>query len=727
MGTRAGGHTRYAFPVLDGIRPESLPRLARIPRKPACGIRSLIAIGSCRPGTGHGLPVGGEGCMVVPQEVPLGPRDFVNREADLGRVDRLWASRSAGATRLGVCTGLPGVGKTAFIRRCVQRFRDTAVFSGGDLHVEFASVDGIAPSVADALGSCLLALGVAKDVMPSTLAERANRLRTITAEKAVLIVLEDVSDAAQVLPFVPNGSGSAVLVTSSAQLSDLLADGAEAIRLEPLDDASGAHLVTTLVGARAEAEPEAVGRLVRLCSGLPVALKVAASRLLARRGMSVGELASQIESGRSGFAVGGEDKVSAVFAVAYEALASEPARIYRLLGLYTGRDLTQDTLARLADVGQDASSSAVETLIESGLLNEDSDGRLSLHAMVRRHARQLAFSQDGADECEAAVRRVVTHLVTTAAFADLAVLGTGRYRVDPDTLTHGWKSPFAGASAKREALAWLDRERGNLLAVQRAAADLDMHDESWRLAEALTALYVTRRYLVDWTESSALGANSARLIGNRRAEARLRSFVSRAWSDLGNLDRAGEELVDRALPLAEQADDTRLLASVWEMLGRYRDHVDPGDAAEAYQRAIALFAQENDTRGIAFTSLFLGSSHYRSGRLQEAEDILRNALAQIREVGDARMHGRCLTELGNVLRARGATGQARQTLDEAVEILRDDDQPYYEAEAREDLLTLVEDETGLQALMEIHERLGSGRAGEFRDRLRRLRDSAPSA
>ncbi|UMP07032.1 NB-ARC domain-containing protein [Amycolatopsis sp. EV170708-02-1] len=665
--------------------------------------------------------------MVVPQEVPLGPRDFVNREADLARMESFWASRSPGVAQLGVCTGLPGVGKTAFIRRCVQRFRDAKVFSGGDLHVEFASVDGIAPSVADALASCLLALGVAKDVMPSTAAGRANHLRSITARKPVLIVLEDVTDAAQVLPFVPNGADSAVWVTSSAQLSELLAEGAEAIRLEPLDDASGAHLVISLVGARAEAEPEAVDRLVQLCSGLPVALKVAASRLLARPGLRVGDLVEEIEGGRSGFAVGGKDKVSAVFAVAYDALDSVSARIYRLLGMFAARDLTLDTLARLVDVRGDALNTAVETLIESGLLNEDSGNRFSLHAMVRRHARQLALTEDGAEECEAAVRRVVIHLLATAAFADLAVLGPRRYRVDPGTVTGRSKSPFLGDAAKEAALAWLDRERANLLAVQRAAADLEMHEESWRLAEALSALYVTRRYLVDWTESSDLGATSARIAGNVRAEARLRSFVSRAWTDLGDLGRAREEL-DRAVTLAEETTDTRLIASVWEMLGRYRDHTDPDNAAEAYRRAIALFSQESDSRGVAFTSFFLGSSQRQAGLDEHAEDILRNALEQIREVGDARMLGRCLTELGNVLRARGRTEEAYQVLDEAIETLGRDGQPYYEAIARESLLPLLEADgdrrrSCLRALVDVHQRLGSGRADEFSELLRRRQDS----
>ncbi|MFI5783836.1 hypothetical protein [Nocardia sp. NPDC051570] len=78
-------------------------------------------------------------------------------------------------------------------------------------------------------------------------------------------MLENVTDSAHVLPFLPNSAASAVLVTSS-QLSELLLDGAEVRRLEPLDGAAGTHMINELVGARAHAEPDAVSELVRQCS-----------------------------------------------------------------------------------------------------------------------------------------------------------------------------------------------------------------------------------------------------------------------------------------------------------------------------------------------------------------------------------------------------------------------------------------------------------------------------
>ncbi|NBH02905.1 tetratricopeptide repeat protein [Amycolatopsis sp. SID8362] len=668
--------------------------------------------------------------MVVPHEVPLGPRVFVNRLPDFGRMAAFWELRRPGAPRIGVCSGLPGVGKTAFVRRCVQGARDADAFPGGDLHVDFGPVDGERLSVSDALASCLNALGVAREVLPASLAERANQLRTITAHRPVLLVLEDVTDAAQVLPFVPNSQASAVLVTSSGRLSELIVDGAEPIPLEPLDGEDGAHLLRELVGPRAEAEPGAVAELVRQCAGLPVALKVVAARLVARPALSIASLAQRIaedDGGLNAFTARGQEKVSAVFSAAYDALSAEAARLYRLLGLVPGPDLPLDVVASVVDRPRSVVAELVESLDDAGLLSVGSTGRLSLHPMVRRHAAHLARLRDPADEQDAALRRLVDHLLVKAAFADQAVLGAGRYRCTPAELTRAKSSPFTGPGAKAAALDWLDTERQALLAAQRLAAEQGRHTESWQLAEALTALYVTKRYLVDWTISSELGASSARHVGNSRAEARLRSFVSRAWTDLGRLDRAEDELITKALPIAEESADVRLRASVWELVGRFRDETAPEAAAEAYEHAIELFSSQDDARGVAFVTFFLGCSLHRSGRRDLAEETLRRSLPLIRAVPDTRMEGRCLTELGAVLFAAGRPDLAHRELTQAVALLTRGGYPYFEAQAHEKLLAIAEADgevadarAALTRLAEIHLNLGSSRAADFRERLDRL-------
>jgi tetratricopeptide (TPR) repeat protein len=670
--------------------------------------------------------------MVVPHEVALAPRVFVNRQPDFEWMDGFLSRDGAGA-RVGVCSGLPGVGKTAFVRRCVERARAARMFADGELCVEFGSGHDGRTSVADALAACLAALGVSAEAIPASLAERVNRWRSLTAEKSVLIVLEDVTDAAQVLPFVPVGSASVVLVTSNGRLTELVLDGADFRRLEPLNGAAGAHLITELVGDRARQDPGAVAELVRQCAGLPVALKIAVGKLMARPGLAIRSLVAAVAADSSGlalFTTSGWEKVAAVFSNAYDTLDEESARLYRLLSVFPGQDLTAATAAALIDRDFVTTDAAIATLVEAGLLAEDSAQRLSLHSLLQRHASQLSKRLDQERDRIHALRGVVRHLLVRAAFADRAILGAERYRCTPQTVLSGYRSLFVGGDARRDSLDWMDGERANLLAVQRVAVTRGWHDWAWQLAEALTALYVTRRYYVDWIVSSELGASAAGLVGNRRAEARLRSFVSRAWTEHGRPERAREELMERALPLADTVGDGRLLASVWELIGRYRDATgDPAGAAAAYARSLALFGSENDSRGTAFVTLFLAQALRRQGDLEHAEATADTALTLIRGLSerDRRMEGRCLTELGRILDERGRADRARVLFDDAVGVLTASGDRFYAAAAHERLLHIGErtrDEelvrASLEQMIRIHSALGSDRVGEFTASLSRL-------
>ncbi|WP_040815277.1 tetratricopeptide repeat protein [Nocardia concava] len=671
--------------------------------------------------------------MVVPHEVPLGPRVFVNRRADFEWVDNLWAAERAAGTRVGVCAGLPGIGKTAFVRRCVERARAARTFADGDLCVDFGRVDGVRPSVADALATCLMAVGVSEDAVPASLAARTNLLRSLTAEKSVLIVLEDVTDAAQVVPFLPISASSSVLVTSNARLSELVLDGAEARYFEPLDGAAGAELIGELVGERARREPGAVVRLVRLCAGLPVALKVAAAKLVARPMLRIESLVASIETDDSGLVAYGRagwEAVAAVFSDAYEGLDDEAARLYRLLGVFPGRDLSAETASAL--IGRDAVTTemAVSELIEAGLLSEDSNQRLSLHSLLRRHAGELSERLDAEKVRDDALRAVARHLLLRAAQADIAALGTKRFRCTPDDVVAGYRSPFTGAEARRSGLDWLDAERPNLLAVQRVAAERGWHELAWQLGEAMTAVFVTRRYYVDWTVSSEIAVASARLAGNRRAEARLRSFVSRAWLELERPERAREELLVEALPLAESAGDGRLLASVWEFVGRYREATGDIDGAiAAYARSIELFNGENDARGTAFVTFFLARAYRSRGDLEQAEQTMRTARSLIEALvePDPRMVGRSITELGRILDERGESQEARTLFTEAARMLAGSGDAFYEAAAHERLWQLGQRlgdravmREALERMVSIHRILGTGRADSLSEELRRV-------
>lgn len=249
------------------------------------------------------------------------------------------------------------------------------------------------------------------------------------------------------------------------------------------------------------------------------------------------------------------------------------------------------------------------------------------------------------------------------------------------------------------------------------------YDEAWQLAESLTALYLSKRYLADWIESSEVGAQAASRVGNQRVEARLRSFMSRALLDLGQVDRARRQL-DLALPLAQESGDVRLLASVWELIGRFRDSTgDPADAISAYEQAIAEFRKEDDRRGIAFVTMFLGNALLAQERYDEAESTLRQAIELCRE-HDARMTARARIGLGTVHMRQGRLDDAETELASSLAALVARGHLNYVVQAREALADLAalrgdvaERRAQLTAALKIQEQFGGPEVERLRSKL----------
>lgn len=660
----------------------------------------------------------------VPRQVPSGPLRFVNREVELAAVSELVADRMANGSRIAVCTGLPGVGKSALVRKAVEQVR--SAFPGGELLVEFGSADSGGISVDDALASCLLALGVADSVMPAGFRDRVNLYRTKTAVAPMLVVLDDVADPAQVTPLVPRAAGSVVLVTSTARLTELQLDGAQLVQVEPLDDVSGTRMLRELCGPRVDSEPGAVTSLVRECGGLPVVLRAAAARLLGRRSLTVAQLVDDIAAERRGLVPArGQDQTTALFALIYRQLPEETARMYRVLGGLPGPDASVAFAAAAFGASVQAGGELLADLVEAGLVQEMADGRLRMHQTVRRHAVERGLAEDTDQVRAASVRLAIDELLVQVAFADRAVLGTGRYRCTPhDQLLAGRVDPFAGEDARPRALSWLAAERANLAAGVRACTANGWHDLAWQLAESATALYVTRRYLVDWTDTSELGADAAAVVGNVAAEARLRSFSSRPWTERGDLARARREL-DTAAALARNVDDVRLRASIHEMDGRYHDVAGDFTASTAaFRHALDLFRSVGDRRGEAFVSSFLGAAQYRAGEHYEALRTSATALELINSVGDARMAGRTMINLADVHVAVRETEQAGEWLARAIDVLEVNGDLFHEAQARMKLADLELDagdvesaRRSLRRARDLHFRLGSARVDELERKL----------
>jgi tetratricopeptide (TPR) repeat protein len=115
--------------------------------------------------------------------------------------------------------------------------------------------------------------------------------------------------------------------------------------------------------------------------------------------------------------------VRAKFEESYRALPPDAARLLRLLGLQPGDDFGVAAAAALAGVPEAAARDLLGTLAGRGLVAGAAGGRYRLPGPVRDYARERAVREDGEEERDAALRRVLDHYLAGAGEADLEAEG----------------------------------------------------------------------------------------------------------------------------------------------------------------------------------------------------------------------------------------------------------------------------------------------------------------
>jgi len=673
----------------------------------------------------------------MPQQIPAFAGSFFNRGTELAALQRHLARGQPTGVTMVLVIGMPGAGKRALTSYGVTPLRDR--FPGGQIHIDFATLSGRSggAAVSEATVTALRAVGVDDRFVPASLADQVALFRSRTAGRGpMLIVADGVTDPAQVRALVPTAAGSAVVVTTEYQLADLVKEGAKVIEVKALPTRDAVALLAEMCSDdRVADDPAAAEEIVRQCGGLAEALRVAGARLALDRSLTVADLAEELadEAGRldalslPGWAAtrvaGG---VPAAFAVSYSRLPTEAQQLYRTLGAVELDECTKDLAAAVTGMDLTEAASALETLARASLLERSGRGRYRMHPLVRLHAARQAAVEDP-DARGTVLRRAIGAYLPFTSWADRAIMGGDRLRVGQfNPLTSGTPNPFTGAKPRMVGLAALEAERANLLAVIRAASEAGMDEPVWQLSLALTALYLNHRHHADWIEATRLATQSARARGRNDVVARLCSLVSRAYQDLGDLTAARSQ-IEAALDAVTHVDNLELVASVWEMYGRYLEYIDRVEAETAYRKALALNIQAEQWRGAALVRYFLGGCLDTMGRRDEAVAFLSEAYDWLRD-RDERMAARCRYSLGLARQHDGDLAQASRELHAAAEYFAVEELWHYEVPAREalaDLAGQLGDRDGerreLQRALDVEQRAGGPRAERLRQRLDRLR------
>jgi hypothetical protein len=338
----------------------------------------------------------------------------------------------------------------------------------------------------------------------------------------MLVVLDNARDEQQVRPLLPASPTCLVLVTSRNQLTGLVTcEGAHPLTLDLLSPADARELLARrLGGERVAAEPAAVDELVGLCARLPLALSIAAARAATQPTLPLAALAAELRHAHAPLDAldTGEatSSMRAVLSWSYQQLAAPAARMFRLLGLHPGPDVTALAAASLAATAPQRANLLLRELTRAHLLAEHAPGRFAFHDLLRAYAGEQARSCDSTEERHAALTRLFDHYLASAAAA-MDTLFPAEHHRRPRIPTPA--TPLPPVSAAAAARAWLDAERAGLVAVAAYTAGHGWPEHTTRLAATLFRYLDRSGHHADALTVHTHSLHAARQTGDRGAQA----------------------------------------------------------------------------------------------------------------------------------------------------------------------------------------------------------------
>ncbi|GLF97073.1 AfsR/SARP family transcriptional regulator [Streptomyces yaizuensis] len=625
--------------------------------------------------------------QLPPRNLPHQPR-LVGRRAELGRLLGGVAGRDGGAgteddattdtgadtgggsgggsgavITLEAVTGMAGVGKTSLAVHIAEQL--AAYYPDGQLYLDLRAhspaQEPLTPAAA--LATLLRLIGADAQQIPAELEERSALWRTMLAGRRIVVVLDDVAGADQVRPLLAGGSSALTIITSRRHLSGL--PHALSIPLDVLPEEDAVALFRSFAGAERTGDITGITRIVHLCDCLPLAIELVANRFRARTSWTLATLEDRLTrtSGRLAEIRDAHLNLSGPFQLSYRTLTGPQRMAFRRLALHPGDDITADAAAALLGLPLADTERLLEDLCTCHLLQEPAPERYRNHDLVSEFAFALAELEDPEELRAQALRRLIDFWLHMADQAD-RIAYPRRLRLGPAKDTDPparWKSPEAAKE-------WFSTERGNLLAVARAARTADHPESAARLAYAISGFLEAEchwqdaeevlRYAVDhWTTTGDRPALCRALIQSTTVQARTSHYPEAA--------AYGE----RALDTARATGDTEAEAEALRTLGELRCMIGENRAALVLlQKAFGIKAVHGDTWDKARGYNNIAIALLQLGEHERAMDHFSKALTGFQESADNLSMAKTCNNIGDLFTIMGNLDSAHRSYRKALAI-----------------------------------------------------------
>lgn len=701
-----------AFTTACGLPHELVPQWQRVwrqiqqsavAREPASGAADGAAASA---GTAGSEQVGRN---FLPGDVA----DFTGRsEETAALLDTVGSGTLARVVTISALDGMAGIGKTTLAVHVAHLL--SATHRGGqlfvDLHGYTPGREPLDPSVA--LHRLLSQLGIDPGGIPHELEDRTALWRAETAGRRAVILLDNAASVQQVRPLLPGGGTCTVLITSRRRLVGL--EGASVLSVKVMNVPDAVELFDRIAGAdRTSGQRDAVVEVVGLCGFLPLAIRIAATRLRHRPAWSVADLVDRLRDQQRRLAELSSSHlaVAAAFALSFQQLGESAQGMFRRLGLHPGPDVDVPAAAALAGVSVDEAERLLEELLDAHLLDQHTVGRYTFHDLLRAFAADKVANDESAQARTDATRRMIDFYLHSAYGA-----GALTYASHPTWPRLRLAEPGPGVTPvelteRQQALLWYAREYQVLIGIISRAAAEGFDGDAWRLAGALVGYLLQAGLWREWLAVNQMALAASERAGDRRGQAHAHHWLGQLYRSEGHHPPAheqlwqaletfqalsesalvGQVLLDIALTYGEQARFPEAVDYSRRGLDLFRSIGEPGgegralnslgwylgmtgeleQALDACEQALRV-AREGGAQHVEASTLdSIGFIHYRLGNYPEALRYYRDALHARRRKGDYFLQADVLTRLGDTRLAMGEPAAARDLWQQALVILDD--------------------------------------------------------